>query len=123
MNRLELERLKSLLQTMIDHGIEGMPDQTIISWTTASIEHIEYLEAENTKLKESIKTYKFAIYDENSLEKLKAEGIREAATMCCPASGYVVRDEQARKDLLEYADFIEKQLPINLVENASDSTV
>ena len=83
-------------------------------------DYIEHLEAENAKLKKIIRTYKFAIYDENSLEKLKAEGIREAATMCCPASGYVVRDEQARKDLLEYADFIERQLPINLVENAND---
>lgn len=82
--------------------------------------YANHLEAENANLKKSIRTYKFAIYDENSLEKLKAEGIREAATMYCPASGYVVRDEQARNDLMQYADFIEKQLPINLVENAND---
>ena len=70
-------------------------------------DYIEHLEAENAKLKQDI-------------NKIKADAIREAATMCCPASGYVVRDEQARNDLMQYADFIEKQLPINLVENAND---
>lgn len=53
------------------------------------------LEAENAKLKKDA-------------AKIRVEAIKEAATMCCPVSGYVVRDEQARKELMEYAAFLEK---------------
>ena len=57
--------------------------------------YIERLEDENAKLKKDA-------------ANIRVEAIKEAATMCCPVSGYVVRDEQARKELMEYATFLEK---------------
>tara|TARA_R110000851_G_scaffold241784_1_gene394354 strand:+ start:232 stop:552 length:321 start_codon:yes stop_codon:yes gene_type:complete len=43
-----------------------------------------------------------------SLAKVQAEAIRNAANTICPVSGHVVRSEQARCDLMDWADVVEK---------------
>lgn len=43
-----------------------------------------------------------------SMDRFKATAIKEVALMVCPVSGYVVRDKQARDDLIQYANLLEK---------------
>tara|TARA_R110000850_G_scaffold165803_3_gene290851 strand:- start:2484 stop:2933 length:450 start_codon:yes stop_codon:yes gene_type:complete len=43
-----------------------------------------------------------------SLARIQADAIRDAANTMCPVSGHVVRSEQARCDLMGWADVVEK---------------
>ena len=80
------------LSEKLEYWRAERPDE----WTMDEfIRDAKKLEAENAKLKQDA-------------SKIKVEAIREAAIMCCPVSGYVVSDDQARKDLMQYADFLEK---------------
>lgn len=91
--RTDTETLIKALEILVDdiQSVDGVANAAIAE----AAQRLSELNAENAKFKKDA-------------AKIRVEAIKEAATMCCPVSGYVVRDDQARRDLMQYADFLEK---------------
>lgn len=47
-----------------------------------------------------------------SLAMVRAEALRDAANTCCPVSGYIIRDERSRSDLVSWAQMVENDIDI-----------
>lgn len=49
---------------------------------------------------------------EQSLAMVRANALRDAANTCCPVSGYIIRDERSRSDLVSWAQMVENDIDI-----------
>lgn len=47
-----------------------------------------------------------------NLNMVRADALRDAANTYCPVSGYIIRDERSRSDLMSWAQMVENEIDI-----------